>query len=197
MWACKRELTETVRYWWLRGCLPLLYRRERYCMFAFVRTRVGASIFRGRLEKMCDYQRTFISVQRSRLTNCRNRPNIWQTIKSPFYIISVVCIWKKNTLKLDVCAFIISFRSFSDAKSTAENTYHDRVWLFLAVFVCSSTQIMHAHRRRQSLKLHMFFKITVLLYKLKNIIVDGYAGVNFFQSITGRARSLWHHWQRV
>jgi len=32
----------------------------------------------------------------------------------------------------------------SNAKSTAENSYHDRVWLLLAAFVCSSTTLcMH------------------------------------------------------
>ena len=49
--------------------------------------------------------------------------------------------FEQTILKLDVCAFIISFRRFSNAKSSAENTYHDRVWLFLAVFVCSSTNL--------------------------------------------------------
>ena len=47
----------------------------------------------------------------------------------------------EKRLKLDVCVFIISFRRFSNAKFTAENTYHDRVWLFLAVFVCSSINL--------------------------------------------------------
>ena len=71
-------------------------------------------------------------------------------------------------------ACIISFLRFSNAESTAENPYHDRVWLFGAVFVY---KIMYEHRRRQSLKLHMFFKIKFLLYKKKNIVVDGCARV--------------------
>ena len=52
----------------------------------------------------------------------------------------VVYILKKPCLKLDVCAFIISFRRFSNAKSTAENTYHDRVWHFLQL---SCVQVQH------------------------------------------------------
>ena len=38
----------------------------------------------------------------------------------------------------------------------------------------------HRHRRRQSLKLHMFFKIKFLLYKKKNIVVDGCARGKLF-----------------
>ena len=57
-----------------------------------------------------------IADQRSRFTNCRNRPNIWQKIKFHFSFC-VVYIWK-TSLKLDVCAFIISFRSFSNVKWT-------------------------------------------------------------------------------
>ena len=49
--------------------------------------------------------------------------------------------FEQTIFKLDVCAFIISFRRFSNAKSSAENTYHDRVWLFLAVFVRTSTNL--------------------------------------------------------
>jgi len=56
------------------------------------------------------------------------------------FTFCVVYIWH-TSLKLDVCAFIVSFRRCSNAKSTAENIYHDRVWLFLAVFVCSSTTL--------------------------------------------------------
>ena len=77
--------------------------------------------------------------ERSRFTNCRNRPNIWQKIKCPFYIFCGLHLKKKPCLKLDVCAFIISFRRFSNAKSTAENTYHDRVWHFLQ-FSCVQVQ---------------------------------------------------------
>ena len=59
---------------------------------------------------------------------------------SPLFDRKLVYIWY-TSLKLDVCEFIISFRRFSNTKSTAENTYHDRVWLILAVFVCSSTTL--------------------------------------------------------
>ena len=115
------------------------------------------------------------------IVNCRNRPNIWQKIESPLKKIFVVYIWK-TSLKLDNCAFIISFRRFSNANSTAENTYHDRVWLFLAVFVCSSTQLCMSTGVESSFcctrnKIQLSFKL--------------------FHSMTGRARSLWHHWQRV
>jgi len=83
--------------------------------------------------------------------------------------------FEQTILKLDVCAFIISFRRFSNAKSTAENTYHDRVWLFFGSFRVFKYKLMYEHRCRQSLKLHMFFKIKYLLYKKKNIFVDGCA----------------------
>jgi len=46
--------------------------------------------------------------------------------------------------------------------------------------------IMYEHRRRQSVKLHMFFKIKFVLYKTKNSV----HGVNFFYNMTGIARSL-------
>ena len=73
----------------------------------------------------------------------------------------VVYIWK-TSLKLDVCAFIISFRRFSNAKSTAENTYHDRVWLFFGSFRVFKYKIMYEHRRQESLELHMILKIIFL-----------------------------------
>jgi len=50
-------------------------------------------------------------------------------------------------------------------------------------------KFMYEHRRRQSLKLHMFFKIKFLLYT--------FFWGKPFHSMTGRARSLWHHWQWV
>ena len=101
------------------------------------------------------------------------------------YFVFVVYIWK-TSLKLDVCAFIISFRRFSNAKSTAENTYRDRVGSF-CVF---KYNIMYGHRRRQPLKLHMFFKIKFVLYKKKNIVVDGCARGKLFHTMADRARSL-------
>ena len=55
--------------------------------------------------------------------------------------LNVRSTFEKTSLKLDVRAFIISFGRFSNAKSTAENTYHDRVWLFWAVSVRSSTHL--------------------------------------------------------
>ena len=82
---------------------------------------------------------TNVFEERSRFTNCRNRPNIWQKIKCPFYICCGLHL--KNKALTRCCVFIISFRSFSNAKPTAENTYHERFWLILAVFVCSSTNL--------------------------------------------------------
>ena len=87
----------------------------------------------------------------------------------------VVYIWK-TSLKLDVGAFIISFRVFSNCRKHIP-------WPSLAIFGSFRVfkyNIMYEHRRRQSLKLHMFFKIKFVLYKKKKVF-DAVLGVHFFK----------------
>jgi len=70
-------------------------------------------------------------------------------------------------------------------QKTPTMTEFGYLWQFLFKYI-----IMYEHMRQQSLTLHMFFKIKFLLYKKKNIVVDGCAWGELFHSMTGRARSL-------
>ena len=68
------------------------------------------------------------------------------------------------------CAFIISFRRFSNAKSTAENTYHGRFW---AIF-CAQVQNYVWTQASTIFKITQVLKIKFVLYKNKIKVVDGW-----------------------
>ena len=86
-------------------------------------------------------------LERSRFTNCRNRPNIWMTIKSPFYILFVDII--DNGSRHQSHAY--QARSYLYAKYAAAHTLSPQ-GTFYDVTICNKILTQFTGRSTASLK---------------------------------------------